>query len=494
MPILKTFDWEIFISYGWADNPENQGSRAWARSLKDHLEDRLGMDFVSAPRIYFDMRARREGTLDVELRKAVQRSALMVFVVSPGSYRKNSYCQMEVVEFWDYARPLAAGSAEPLAPENRIFKVTQAPVQERGAEPEPLRDHPAYQLFDHKTGLSEKFEELDEDARLERENFYFHLVETLKRVQEFEDCQPSGLRVFLGPVYSKLYREHFQSLRRELLVSGHQVVSATPLPGDIETEEGLRGRLERAHEGVRLAVHFIPPQQQQQSPGWALNFPAHQIAYSNVKSEGQELFSVYAWQDPMVSQFDEQCLSELVKVAAVTGNQTPKFMVFQDLKTEVKKRLRETRRQRVGKINPFDVVIEHWDVDSALAHTIREYLDKQGWIVQFANPTERTSRSNEVADSNSTLFYPKAKRFIIIYGQANDRWVNNVCYAMDPFITENGAGLVVLMPPPEPPPSKKYYRHPADVPFETVNCIDGTILNALDKWLGPPPGSRGGGQ
>src|SRR5215472_9272225 len=267
MAYLSTFDYEIFLSYGWAGSLEaDHGARRWASDLREFIEGRLATN-LERPRIYFDATADRVGPISDDLYRALEQSALLIFLVSPGSYRLNSWCQKEVAHFWDHARPLAK-SAEVLTPEDRILKVVQSPPSvARENEPRPLRDLRAFDLFENipdgpcEVPRAANLRRPSASVRAELDALYATVRLALERVKDLEkpgNYRPSGKSVFLGATFSDADSDRFREFRRELLLEGHEVWSATPLPAEAETEEDHQRRVERAEENVNLAVHFVP--------------------------------------------------------------------------------------------------------------------------------------------------------------------------------------------------------------------------------------------
>jgi hypothetical protein len=482
MPFLQTFDFELFLSYGWSRNPrEDQGSRKWAASLRDILADRLGRD-RERPRIFFDRDADRSAPITDELRRAAEQSALLVFIVSPGSCRPSSYCQMEAAYFWDYAKPLIA-PPDVLAPENRIIKVVQTPVPEgMGVEPEALRDLPSFDLFDPDGRTGNDLKNLDETARHELERLYRQILTSLDRVRNLERYRDFKSRVFVSSAFPEANWGRFRELRRELLMEGHEVASVTPLPAGTETEDEFRRRAEYYQEKAVLAVHLVP--EHLETPNnWTRNSAANLLRYSLRKSTTQKSFSIYLWQDPEKG-FDEQCSRQIEEIPLMAGDQCTTTMDFGDLKANVKHKLRQPARPPTEAKPRYDVVIEHWDVDSDDAAAIRDHIEGRGLTAQFAIPTQRGDNRVRRQKKNQTNYYSKAERFLVLYGHANDEWADDVCFGMSDFIRRPSGGLVLLAPPPEPPHGKRHYRAPVGQKFVTKPCLDRRYGAALDEWLG----------
>src|SRR5579863_9324471 len=93
MTFLEGFEFDLFTSYGWAGAEKaNEGDRGWVNLFQEKLglemRARLGGRFE----IYFDDYDQRNGFLYKNLDSALQKSGALLFIVSPGSCRANSWC------------------------------------------------------------------------------------------------------------------------------------------------------------------------------------------------------------------------------------------------------------------------------------------------------------------------------------------------------------------------------------------------------------------
>jgi hypothetical protein len=497
MAYSSTFDYDIFLSYGWAGSAEaDYGARRWASDLRETIEEQLATN-LGRPRIYFDATAERVGPIQDDIYRALEQSALLIFLVSPGSYRTTSWCQKEVTFFWDRARPLAK-SAEVLTPEDRILKVVQSPpFVARENEPRPLRDLRTFNLFEKiLDGASEvqraaNLRRPSARVRAEMDALYATVRLALEKVKDLEkpgNYSPSGKRVFLGATFSDADSGRFREFRRELLLEGHEVLSVTPLPAEAETEEDHQRRVERAQGNVNLAVHFVPHRVPAEGwRTWHRNPAAQQIRYSLLKSRGDKTFSVFLWKDPDQTEFDFESLQQVAEISLAPGDQNADSMIFGALKVNVKALLKKPPPESPppAPTERFDVVIQHNDVDSPEAARIRDYIrTRHSLKAQFANPTLPKTNTERMIKKNKKLYYEKASRFLVLYGRTNDEWTNDVCEAMRDHIRQQYGGLVVVAPPPEPPRGKRFYMAPDDFYFATKHCIDGQYEGVIDDWLG----------
>ena len=491
--MLQTFNYDIFLSYGWAGNTGvDEGARAWTAQLCDYLQNNIGTN-LSRPRIYFDANQPRSGPIPDWLYPAVEQSALLVFLVSPGSCRPTSWCQKEVTHFLDNARPLACGP-DVAPPEHRIFKVTQSSLSDaRLVDPLARWQFPSFELCDTvetANGPTKRAGDLQNPSpqvAAAMRALADNLRTSLDLIGKLEQNQASGSRVFLGPTFSRAADARFLTLRRELLLQGHYVRSATPLPAEAETEEEHSFRIDRQMDGTRLAVHLIP--EPLPAGAWQRNHAAWQLRKSLRKSAQDTTFGVYLWHDPDQRSFDAQCGQELEMHPAVAGDQIIKDKDFGYLKENVKGRLRRpvVLAEAADPNIFYDVVIEHHDYDSREAARIRDYIRQRGCRAQLANPTVPGDNRSRRERKNAQQFYSRARRFVVLYGRTTGEWANDVCFAMQRHIGQGTArpGLVVAAPPPDQPLNKAIYEAPVPE-FETRQCPDGNYSAAIEAWLGGP--------
>jgi hypothetical protein len=460
--------------------------------LRDRLQDIIGSNLYR-PRIYFDGNESRTGPVPDRLFPAVEQSALLVFLVSPGSCRPTSWCQKEVTHFWDNARPLVNGP-DVIPPEHRIFKVTQSALAGDGlVDPLERWQLSSFDLCDTvetsngPTTLAGDLQNPSSRVAEALQALAAGLRISLDRIQKLEQRSASGQQVFLGPTFSKSADRRFLSLRRELLLHGHHVRSATPLPPDAETESEYSLRIDEALGNSRLAVNLIP--EPLPSSRWQRNHAACQLRKTLRKSAQDPNFAAYLWYDPDQETFDTQCGQEVEQNPVVVGDHNIKDKDFGYLKENVKNRLRKPPQSQ-SPVDPnitYDVVIEHHDYDSQDAARIRDHIKLKGCRAQLANATVPGDNRARRERKNAQQFYRRAKRFVVLYGRTTGEWANDVCFAMQPHIVEGAPrpGLVVTAPPPDTPVNKAVYEAPLPE-FETKNCPDGNYTAALDEWLGGP--------
>src|SRR6266446_1580688 len=129
MPYLDRFDYDIFVSYSWSGNQnEDEGERGWAKDfhtrLKDEMQVRLKLETKEVS-VFADFDHPRNGDTDELFRTYMRQSAIVVAIVTPGFCEKDSYCRKELDWFEREGRPI---SSVDLGLKNRLFKIFRRPV------------------------------------------------------------------------------------------------------------------------------------------------------------------------------------------------------------------------------------------------------------------------------------------------------------------------------------------------------------------------------
>jgi hypothetical protein len=483
---LQSFDYDVFLSYGWAGNllPE-MGDRGWVAQLFEHLNGRLRTLLGKSPSIFIDRDATHAGYLSDRLAQALDSSALLVFVVSPGSCRPDSWCHKEVARFWDRgARPLISGAHLILAPEDRIFKIVMSPVPQE-AEPPILIPITGRNFYDlpqvgsgHPIAKPTDWSELSPAVEAELLRLTDDVVSHLKLAKQMEErsAAASGKRVFLGACSTDLNRERFRRLRRELLLEGHTVTSASPIPE--ETEADFLLRTEDAIHQAHIAIFAIGEASQTPS-GWRANHTALQLETAFGVSEANLEFSVYAWEDPTAVSRDQQCLERVKpnrKDQHIGGGKA-----FEYLESNVRARLKVAPEPVVAERKENKTIcIEYREEDGELAALVSDALRKRKIQVQPAIPTPaKGTLINRIIKKNQTRYYPTADGLVVFFGEGDYEWVSDVCFAMKDFVRP-GAGVIMLGPPPNSPPGKAQYDQPR---FQSMKCFEPPFSKEFESWI-----------
>src|SRR5262252_5964496 len=236
--MAKQFEGNAFISYAHLDNIELvEGHKGWVANLQRALQARLGQLLGRDAAIWWDPKLQGNDYFAVTLVERLQRVAALVTIVSP-RYCKSEWGRKEIDAFCEAASQQACGIR--VGDKARIFKVLKTPVPPDQHPPE-LQSLLGYEFFkvDSETG---RVRELDEVFGPEAQRDFWlrlddlaHDICTLLEMLEVpgqaatEEPAKKTEAVYLAETTSDL-REQRESLRRDLIQHGYEVLPATVLP------------------------------------------------------------------------------------------------------------------------------------------------------------------------------------------------------------------------------------------------------------------------
>jgi hypothetical protein len=111
MSNLDQFRHHVFLSYGWADIPnEGEGDRGWVKEFKHQLQLQLHGELGRQPRIFLDAENKPNGLEDLDA--ALRSSALFVTILTPASCREGSWCRWELDLFNQHSAGILPGYAQ----------------------------------------------------------------------------------------------------------------------------------------------------------------------------------------------------------------------------------------------------------------------------------------------------------------------------------------------------------------------------------------------
>jgi len=460
MAFLPGFEYDVFLSYGWSGNQlPTQGDRAWIAEIVRRLSERLRTKLGQSTSIYFDVSAPANGPLANNLSRAIESSALLLFSVSPGSCRPNSWCAFEAQSFVDRAHPIASPSAV-LTREERLLKLVVETV-DSDRQPESIRDVIGRRL--HVSPSANILDDLRSDGCQELDLLTYDIAKLLntakglleRRFERFAEV------VFLS-ADSYLNHARLRDLRRNLELNGYRTVTAAPIPG--EDERHFRERTEAAMRMAMLSVHLIGDSSGQLPEDWTRTPAAWQIRYSLRRSRDNEQYSVYLWEDPDATAADKWALAEIQGDQCLTkgDHHIKDGRGFEYLVSNLNSRLiGRTKLQQPAVIEgdqgPLMLIeTKEEDVEDA-GRLVADPLRKRGFRVKFAvptgkgiNPTKRKQKNRE--------HYQQADRHLVYFGRGTWLWVEDTCDDMRGFLRGDSKGLVVLGPPPGTPPGKQRFE------------------------------------
>ena len=261
------FDHDLFISYAHSDDQSAvEGQAGWVTHLAATLESVLATRLGRRPKIWRDRKLvdRESGPHDEETTGNLQRSALMLAVVSP-HYVRSAWCLNELKVFQQAAE--ASGGLRVGKGFSRLIKLMKLPVD--GGLPPGLQETAGYTFFEG-SGSDGRAHELDPAAfdqdRLafmkKVSHLGFELAQMLDQMslpsaastgveppEPGPEPEPAPLSVFLS--HTRLDRERLSPIVRQFESAGFKVW----LDDDVKSGDAWEDQIARK---IEECVLFIP--------------------------------------------------------------------------------------------------------------------------------------------------------------------------------------------------------------------------------------------
>jgi hypothetical protein len=240
------FDNDIFISYAQLDDvPVGDSAEGFVSQLHKDVSIRLAQILGQSVRIWQDRKLQGEEGYSELTRAALERTALLLVVVSPG-YLSSEFCLRELKTFVQ-----AAGSLRVVG-RSRVLWLANSPLPVDSL-PDILRSTAGYKFY-QMTDAGQRPREL---SRVQYRDILEDLCYDIKRSLVLratgKDPEQDSATVYLAETSSDVVGVRGQLLQ-ELVARGHSVLPDRPLPWTAEElMHSVRGDLNRA----QLSVHLI---------------------------------------------------------------------------------------------------------------------------------------------------------------------------------------------------------------------------------------------
>jgi hypothetical protein len=250
---MSHFDFDLFISYGWAGlDTETDGDRGWVRRLRDVLQNELSANLGRRARIFLDVEQPGNGRLTANLERAIESSALFLFLLSPGSCKKESWCRLELNHFLRHSTPAVFSLRQVMT---ALLRDIEGETEDgRDKWPEPLQNASPYFFVDKKHPDRLQLAAPDPSNLKEGSGptvcrMAKHLRRMLKEQQE-----EISKTVFLADV-SPAQQKNVDRLRMEITGRTDTALQGRRQPD--ETEAMFAERSRRWLMGSTVSVHLI---------------------------------------------------------------------------------------------------------------------------------------------------------------------------------------------------------------------------------------------
>jgi hypothetical protein len=287
---LRQFDYDVFLSYGWAGilNPID-ADRGWVAEFKSQLTAQLSGELGFGARVYFDLEDSQNGTLPARLDRAAASAVVFVSVITPGSCRADSWCHRELAAFAD-------DSALVLPDRKQLFSVLLRDV-DKDEWPEALRPITPYEFLTTEPRRRPLPQQDLADSRTPAgvlvQRLAMDIADAWHSVKKEVDRT-----VLLGWTHDSLDRRVVR-LADEIAGRGGKVLRVTHRTSD--TEDRFATRIERQYRNASFAVHLIAGSGQMRPDGWNESIESHQIQAS-ARRFSEASYRTIVWHEPIPGQ------------------------------------------------------------------------------------------------------------------------------------------------------------------------------------------------
>ena len=287
---LSQFDYDVFLSYGWAGiRDAHDADRGWVAEFHRELTGQLSGELGHAARIYFDVEDSHNGSLPAKLDGAARSSVVFVSVITPGSCRADSWCHREIGAFVDDA-------ALVLRDRRQLFSVLLRDVA-RTEWPEALRTVAPYEFLTTEARRRPLPQQDLADGRTPGgmlvQRLAIDIAEAWRAVQK-----EVGRSVLVGWANAAL-DARVERLSGEITARGGRVLRVNYKDG--EAEDSFVARVERQSRCASLAVHLIAGTGHTRPDGWSQSIEARQIETSGKRFSDNSNRTI-VWHEPTAGQ------------------------------------------------------------------------------------------------------------------------------------------------------------------------------------------------
>lgn len=424
----SSFANDLFISYAHIDNRTFPGgTRGWIDLLHERLEVRLAQLLGKPPRIWRDRRLRGFEVFDETLVIELDRSAILLAVISP-RYVESTSCADEIHNFF---RVLNQQGADHLGDKTRVFRVvkTYVPFDQHPVE---LRDLLPYEFYERNEASGRVYEfDHEISAQGDKDKRYWNKFEDLawdlhELIKLLDSPTPvtqtsSGATIYLAETTSDLAEER-DKVRRELAQFGHIVLPDKALPLEVSAfNETVSNYLKNCQLSIHLiGEHYgIIPEME---PERSIVRLQEELA---VQRGDDAHFSRLIWMPPGLQPKDERQKKFVLDLQNSFSSHNGSELLqvkLEDLKTIIQSKLERKAKPAAvesgqGSAVRIYVICEKQDADAV--EPIQSYLLDSGY--EAILPLMEGTDAEIFEDHKDNLLLCDA--VLIYYGRSSEGWL-----------------------------------------------------------------------
>jgi len=414
---LPQFDYEVFLSYGWADNGNPAlGDRAWIREFKRIFERDVSDTLPHGIRVYLDIEHSQNGAVPENLEAALRSSAIFLLVLTESSCRRGSWCRWELSRFLKH-------SLNPIARDRKqIFSIR---IRDVDREKWPRGLNP-YCFGAHEDGRFKQFEKTDLIDRNTPGGGLLHKVaydvaQELKQInvaiQESEYLAETSQSA--NDKLAEVQRETRKKLRLSLPV----------YPLRKQSEQRFASLVRHCLRWSCRSVHLVDDEYDTKIVGWSSSVQEIQLRLARERFSGCPGKLMTIWRSPGAKKPTISFLADSFENANICEN-TP----LQDLQTFLEElrgngaslQVLQSLQEKLAAIEKMYVLdsqgsrvvyLECVEEDKAVIEKLEPYFAKKG--VQLCSPIfdgprlirNKYNRQNVQHSHGVVVYYGSFKRW-----------------------------------------------------------------------------------
>lgn len=481
---------DLFVSYAQVDDQAHEGEQGWVTTLVNDLKKRLTelLGRKDTFSLWKDEQAlARNADLNVEIADAINNSACMLAVLSPGYFRSD-WCQRERTQFLKWVRERDAAGG-------RVFVIERDWVKE--GKPAEFQNLLGFKFW---TGdpndKSDLPRPLDKRRTSDRSNYDDQINRVAHAIMsELSRLKAATLKkdalvqeaatptVFLAEVTDDL-RPQWKKVHTELVQRGLRVVSAgVPRAADV-IEKEVASALDKSQLFVQLLSHVVG----QPLPGSKETYAVlqHRLALAANKR-------ILQWRSPAVTEefFDSQDVDD--PDLTVTHRRLLFGQVRAEHLEDFKRRVIELalepppRAVQPKGLGMIYVSFNPNSDDSKFAEDLCGYLGEHGFGI--VTPVEDDNEDPKVIRADFEKNVLGSRSWIVVYGDQKQKfWARGQVSEINQLLCEHKkqGGTIHLCAAPPPPKEVKNALKLIGIhlPYmKVIDCQSGFAVDRLHPFL-----------
>lgn len=477
MPFASGYQNDIFVSYAHVDDDPAIGNEGWVttlvRKLQKCLAQKLGRD---AAKIWMDYQLRTNDQVTPALIHAIDESALLLVILSPG-YIASPWCQQEAAAFREVLRKRkASGHA------SRIFVVERDKV-DRTEWPQDFEQLRSISFWEEDK-LKNTCMILGEPQPDPAQKAYWAQVHALcsdlkTELKELSASQtPSAAQtttpsaevtepaVVLAETTDDLHTLRSE-VRRYLLQAGLRVLPIGDYPWN---PEELRRAIDLDLAKAKLFVQLLSA-----APGRKpADFPEGAIAFQFARAQAARR-EILQWRPPDldVEKVEDPQYRLLLQGADVLS------MPYEQFKARIVERARAEPPPPARKRDSDGhfILLNYEPSDNETAAAIKSVLTERGFGFGELEARGLKKKYEEILD-----YLHRSDGFVYVYDKCPAEWVSGqqkVVFKLLPKLERTHPVLGIYEGPPDPKPPLQF-RLPS---LRLINCRKGFDVQKLHEFL-----------